>query len=29
MFARQQVVSDYNKAREAYNAQFQKGKERG
>ena len=29
MFARQQVVSDLNKAREAYNAQLQKGKEMG
>ena len=29
MFAKQQALSDLNKAREAYNAQLQRGKESG
>ena len=29
MLARQQVVSDFNKARDAYNAQLQKGEKMG
>ena len=29
MFARKQALSDFNKTREAYNAQLQRGKEMG